>query len=95
MAELEAYDKAGVPWNQVMAYVGPRMKEEDGEMHRVLRSRGVMCMISVAPTHDKAATDEEKITGYVDEIATAPDVIETDFPRIFTKLDLKKRRPGI
>ncbi len=92
MDELEAYDSAGVPWRQVMAYVGPRMKTEDGELHRALHSRGVMCMISVAPTHDTAATDAERSTGYVSEIATAPDVIETDFPRLFAPLDLRKKQ---
>jgi glycerophosphoryl diester phosphodiesterase len=91
MAELDAYDEANVPWGQVMAYVGPRMKEDDGEMHRALRSRGVMCMISVAPTHDRAVADGEKVAGYIDDILTAPDVIETDFPRLFTELDLKKK----
>jgi glycerophosphoryl diester phosphodiesterase len=90
MEEFEAYEAAGIPWGQVMAYVGPTMSPEKADLYRALRSKGVMCMISVAPTHDKAPTDAEKIAGYKTEIATAPDVIETDYPYFFANLDLSK-----
>ncbi len=89
--EFAAYEAAGVPWGQVMAYVGPRMLPERDSLYRALRANGVMCMISVAPTHDKAPTDAEKIAGYQTDIATAPDVIETDYPYLFTGLDLSKK----
>ena len=49
-----------------------------------------MCMGSGAPTNDKAAEPDGKICGYMEEIATAPDVIETDYPYLFTGLDLTK-----
>ena len=92
MEKFTAYDEAGIPWGQVMAYVGPRMLPENAALCDSLHSRGVMCMISVAPTHDKAPADAEKIAGYRSEIATAPDVIETDYPYLFVTLDLSKRK---
>ncbi len=92
MDEFAAYDEAGMPWEQVMAYVGPRMLPENAALYDSLHSRGVMCMISVAPTHDKAPTDAEKIAGYEAEISTSPDVIETDYPYLFATLGLSKRK---
>jgi glycerophosphoryl diester phosphodiesterase len=91
MDEFEAYEAAGIPWGQVMTYVGPTMSPEKADLYKALHSEGVMCMISVAPTHDKAPTDAEKIAGYKTEIATAPDVIETDYPYLFAELGLSKR----
>jgi glycerophosphoryl diester phosphodiesterase len=91
MAEFEAYEAAGIPWKQVMAYVGPAMLPQRADLYRALRSTGVMCMISVAPTHDRAPSDSEKIAGYKTEMATAPDVIETDYPYLFAGLDLSKK----
>ncbi len=88
--EFESYDAAGIPWRQVMAYVGPSMKPDQQELYDRLHENGVMCMISVAPTHDKKASEQEKTTGYQTEILLKPDVIETDYPHLFRKLDLTK-----
>jgi hypothetical protein len=50
-----------------------------------------MCMISLAPTHDRRATDAQKIQGYELEIPTGCDVIETDYPYLFQNLDLNRK----
>lgn len=50
-----------------------------------------MCMISLAPTHDRRATDAEKIKGYELEIPTGCDVIETDYPYLFQHLNLTRK----
>lgn len=88
--EFENYRKAGIPWTQMMAYVGPKMQEEQQLLYDALHQNGVMCMISVAPTHDKAKEDEIKVAGYKTEIETKPDVIETDYPYLFKDLNLAK-----
>ena len=88
--EFDNYEKAGIPWKQVMAYVGPKMKPEQQPLYDALHRNGVMCMISVAPTHDRAKTETEKTAGYRSEISTRPDVIETDYPYLFQGLDLTK-----
>ena len=90
MEEFGKYEKAGIPWKQVMAYVGPKMKPEEQALYDALHRNGVMCMISVAPTHDRGKTEAEKIAGYKTEIGTHPDVIETDYPYLFQGLDLTK-----
>lgn len=90
MEEFDQYEKAGIPWGQVMAYVGAKMRPEEQPLYDALHRNGVMCMISVAPTHDKGKTEAEKIVGYKTEIETHPDVIETDYPYLFRGLDLTK-----
>ena len=65
-------------------------KNVEQPLYDALHRNGVMCMISVAPTHDRAKTETEKTAGYRSEISTRPDVIETDYPYLFQGLDLTK-----
>ena len=88
--ELDAYDAAGIPWERVMVgYVGDSMDEPKKRLYDGLHERGVMCMISVAPTHDKCLNNDCKVEGYATEFATfmRPDIIETDYPYLFMQLD--------
>jgi glycerophosphoryl diester phosphodiesterase len=75
---LEEYEKAGIPWQQIMAYIGPDIKPENKEMIDLLHQRGVMCMISSAPTYDKLPTAEARANAYVQIIKSGVDVIEAD-----------------
>ena len=47
-----------------MAYVGPANKPKNKELYDLFHARGVMCMISAAPTHNKLPdpTDRKKLT---------------------------------
>ena len=92
MEEFKAYEQAGIPWSQVMAYVGAHMLPEQQLFYDALHREGVMCMISVAPTYDRAKSEKEKVEGYRKDIQSSPDVIETDYPYLFQGLDLT--RPG-
>lgn len=75
---MEEYEKAGIPWQQIMAYVGPDDKPENKELFDLLHQRGVMCMISTAPTYDKLPTAEERAKAYTQIIKSGADVIEAD-----------------
>lgn len=92
LGEFDAYEAAGIPWSQVMAYVGTMMLPAQQSLYDKLHENGVMCMISLAPTHDKRATDAEKVRGYELEIPTGCDVIETDYPYLFRDLDLSRKK---
>jgi glycerophosphoryl diester phosphodiesterase len=84
--EFEAYKAAYVPWDHIMlAYVGPTMNPAHQAMYDGLHERGVLCMISTSPTHDRCYNDSCKVAGYKHELntATRPDVIETDYPYLF------------
>jgi glycerophosphoryl diester phosphodiesterase len=75
---MEEYEKAGIPWAQIMAYVGPQDKPENKELFDLLHQRGVMCMISTAPVYDKLPTAEERAKAYAQIIKSGADVIEAD-----------------
>ncbi len=90
LREFNEYEALNIPWSQVMAYVGSMMMPYQQETYDKLHEKGVMCMISVTPTHDYRTTDKEKILGYKLELQTGCDVIETDYPYLFQSLKLKR-----
>ena len=90
MKEYRRYERAGIQWSQMLAYVGTMMVPAQQELYDRLHANGVMCMISVAPTHDRRADDENRIAGYRLEIPTGCDVIETDYPALFRTLNLNR-----
>ncbi len=90
MKEYRQYEELQIPWSQMQAYVGPMMLPAQQELYDKLHANGVMCMISVAPTHDQRADDAQKVKGYELEIPTGCDVIETDYPYLFQNLNLNR-----
>lgn len=88
--EFAAYREAGIPWSQMQAYVGPMLYGDQQPLYDSLHRRGVMCMISVAPTHDRRATEQQRIRGYELELPSGCDVIETDYPYLFEGLDTNR-----
>ena len=92
MAQYDAYAKSGIPWNRIVAYVRYTMDPAQQELHKLLRSHGVMCMIAIAPTADKIKPDSARIDAYQKELARNPDIIETDYPADFAPLNRKKTK---
>ena len=90
--EYDEYVKAGIPWSRMMAYIGTIVNPEQQEIYDKLHENGVMCMISVAPTHDKRVGDKNRVKGYKLELSTGCDVIETDYPYLFQKINLKRKK---
>ncbi|WP_195472131.1 glycerophosphodiester phosphodiesterase family protein [Bacteroides xylanisolvens] len=80
MKEFEDLSISGVPWENMIAYVGHSITPENKKIVEMLHARGVRCMISVAPTHDKLPSKEERALKYKEEIDKRPDIIESDIP---------------
>ena len=78
--EFNSYVTAGIPWSQVMAYVGPEWREDQQELYEKLHHAGVKYMISTAPSADHLQTSEERAEAYRDIIRSGADVIESDLP---------------
>ncbi len=91
LTEYRAYREARIPASQMMAYVGTMIYADQQPLYDSLHRQGILCMISVAPTHDRRATETQKQEGYLLEIASGCDVIETDYPYLFEGLDLERR----
>ncbi|GAB4000477.1 hypothetical protein GCM10028807_53580 [Spirosoma daeguense] len=79
-AELESYEKAGIPAANMIAYIGPTVKPENKELYQLLNSRGIMCMISAASSYDKLTGPEERAKAYRAIIADGATILETDRP---------------
>lgn len=80
MKEFEDLSISGVPWENMIAYVGHSITPANKKICEMLHARGVRCMISVAPTHDKLSSKEERASKYKEEIDKKPDIIESDIP---------------
>ena len=78
--EFEDFEKSGVPWSRIMAYVGPTNKPENKELYDLLHARGVMCMISAAPTYDKLPDPAARRMAYRETFQSGADVLESDLP---------------
>ena len=75
---MEEYEAANIPWSHIMAYVGPDNKPALKELYQQLNKRGVMCMISTAPTYDKLASAAERSAAYQAIIRDGASLIEAD-----------------
>lgn len=78
--ELKAYEEAGIPWKNIMAYIGPKNSPEARKMLDLLHARGVKCMISAAPSYDKLPDSAARAAAYQEIIRGGTDVIESDLP---------------
>lgn len=78
--EYEDIAISGVPWESMIAYVGPTIDDKNKHIVKQLHDKGVDCMTSLAPTHDKLETAEERAIEYKKEIEKKPDIIESDLP---------------
>ena len=77
---IEAYDKAGFPWKQCLAYIGSRVKPENQELYELIHSRGATCMISSAPSYDKLQNAAERKQAYMKVFNDGADILESDLP---------------
>ncbi len=94
--EYEDLVISGVPWRNMIAYVGKTIDNTNIKLVESLHANGVRCMISVAPTHDNLLSKEERRAAYLEEINKNPDIIESDIPleigEILTSLN-RLRKP--
>jgi len=77
---FDEYEKEGIPWSHMIAYIGPTNKPENKEMYDLLHAKGVMCMISAAPSYDKLPDAEARKKAYQETIKEGADIIESDLP---------------
>ena len=78
--EFDGYEKAGIPFTQMIAYIGPLVKPENKELYKILNEKGTMCMISAASSYDKLKTQEERKAAYVSILNDGASILESDYP---------------
>ena len=82
-AEYEDIAISGVPWDNMIAYVGQRIDDSNRHIVEKLHAKGVRCMVSFAPSHDRLGTTEQRMAAYIKEVENSiykPDIIESDYP---------------
>ncbi len=77
---MKEYEAAGVPWTNMIAYIGSENKPANKKMYDLLHTRGVMCMISAAPVYDKLLTPNERAAAYCTIFEQGADILESDYP---------------
>lgn len=85
-ADLAAFQETKIPYNLMIAYVGDSISSNN-DMQVViqfLHHKGVMCFYSFPPTFDKLKTNELRMNAYMKELIKRPDIIETDYPALFS-----------
>lgn len=80
MKEYQDYEQAGVPFTQMIAYIGPHVKPENKELYALLNKKGTMCMISAASSYDKLKTAEERKAAYLAIAKDGASILESDLP---------------
>ncbi|MBB1287281.1 glycerophosphodiester phosphodiesterase family protein [Flavisolibacter sp. BT320] len=74
------YEASGVPWTNMIAYIGSVNKPENQTLFNLLHQRQVMCMISAAPVYDKLETAEKRAAAYRETFQQGADILESDLP---------------
>lgn len=74
------YEASGVPWVNMIAYIGSENKAENQQMFQLLHQRGVMCMLSAAPRYDKLESPGERAAAYQEIFKEGADILESDLP---------------
>jgi glycerophosphoryl diester phosphodiesterase len=78
--EFEDYERAGVPFTQMIAYIGPQVKPENQALYALLNKKGTMCMISAASSYDKLKSEAERKAAYRNIVKDGASVLESDYP---------------
>lgn len=77
---LEKFKNSGLPYNRMIVYIGPEIKEANQEMYTFFKEKGVLCMISSASTYDKLPTKDERAEKYRAIFADGANILESDLP---------------
>lgn len=79
-ADLKAFQESALPYNRMIVYIGPEIKDDNQAMYTFFKEKGVLCMISTAPTYDKLPTPEQRAEKYRAVFADGATVLESDLP---------------
>lgn len=90
--EYEDITFSGVPWHTMIAYVGPTINDANRHIVDKLHAKGVRCMVSYAPTHDRLPTKEEREKAYLEDVKCRPDIIESDIPTEIREVMMKQSK---
>lgn len=77
---LDDFISSGLPFDRMIVYIGPEIKPANQQMYNFFKEKGVMCMISAAPTYDKLQAKEDRRNKYRMVFDDGANILESDFP---------------
>lgn len=77
---LDKFVNSGLPFDRMIVYIGPEIKEQNKMLYEFLNKKGVMCMISSASSYDKLPSSTERAKKYHAVFADGASILETDMP---------------
>lgn len=77
---LEELLQADLPFDRMIVYIGPEIVAANRMFYEALNRRGVMCMISTAPTYDKLDNPADRADKYRAVFADGASILESDLP---------------
>ena len=90
-SKFEEFDKTGVPWNNIVAFVG-HSPPNDVQLIRMIQAKGTCCMVGTSRNLDRqlAVNRSGDTTGVAYDyrmlLKTGADLIETDLPHQVARL---------
>lgn len=91
LAKAEEFDRIGVPWRSVVAFVG-HVPAEDPALYKFIHSKGVSCMVGTSRNLDrevmegKVSSIQDLEASYRALLERGADIIETDIPALLGRL---------
>jgi glycerophosphoryl diester phosphodiesterase len=82
-AQVNNFDRTGVPWENVVGFVSHNLVKDPG-IFEIIHSKGAMCIVGSSRNHDlgykngEIKTSEDLYARYVDMVTNGADVIEAD-----------------
>jgi glycerophosphoryl diester phosphodiesterase len=83
--QLALFDKTGVPWRNVVAFLGHH-PPEDATLYELIRTKGALCIVGTSRNLDRKLLDGQVTDlrpleqGYRELLQRGADLIETDIP---------------
>jgi len=77
---LDDFVAAGLPFDRMIVYIGSELKDSNLDMYRFFNEKGVMCMISTAPSYDKLTDKTERAERYKAVFEQGATILESDLP---------------
>ncbi|WDF67481.1 glycerophosphodiester phosphodiesterase family protein [Sphingobacterium oryzagri] len=77
---LADFVAADLPIDRMIVYIGSEFQESNTAVHRFFTQKGVMCMISTAPTYDKLTDTADRAKHYRAVFDDGASILESDLP---------------
>lgn len=77
---LQEFKDSGLPFDRMIVYIGSKILDDNKAYIAFFKEKGVMCMMSSAPTYDKLPEAIIRAQKYRDVFESGAIILESDFP---------------